>query len=90
MPREDSIHGVYDCAHPVFDAKALAAQSLLWRLQGQNRTWYCGSYFGSGFHEDALQAGLAAAEAAGGARRPWRVANESGRIALAPAALAAA
>jgi len=90
MPREDKIHGVYDCAHPVFDAHALAAQSLLWRLQGQNRTWYCGSYFGSGFHEDALQAGLAAAEAAGGARRPWRVANESGRIALAPAALAAA
>jgi predicted NAD/FAD-binding protein len=84
MPREDSIHGVYDCAHPVFDAKALAAQSLLWRLQGQNRTWYCGSYFGSGFHEDALQAGLAAAEDAGAARRPWRVADESGRIARAP------
>jgi predicted NAD/FAD-binding protein len=38
----------------------------LWRLQGENRTWYCGSYFGSGFHEDALQAGLAAAEDAGG------------------------
>jgi predicted NAD/FAD-binding protein len=85
MPREDKIHGVYDCAHPVFDAPALAAQSLLWRLQGQHRTWYCGSYFGSGFHEDALQAGLAAAEDAGGARRPWRVADESGRIARAPA-----
>ncbi|MGD0143505.1 MAG: FAD-dependent oxidoreductase [Rhizomicrobium sp.] len=88
MPREDATHGVYDCAHPVFDATALAAQGRLWRLQGANRTWYCGSYFGSGFHEDALQAGLAAAEDAGGARRPWRpwrVADESGRIVRAPA-----
>jgi hypothetical protein len=57
----------------------------LWHLQGENRTWYCGSYFGSGFHEDALQAGLAAAEDAGGTRRPWRVADESGRIVRAPA-----
>jgi predicted NAD/FAD-binding protein len=85
MPGESMIHGVYDCAHPIFDASALSAQSLLWRLQGENRTWYCGSYFGSGFHEDALQAGLAAAEDAGGTRRPWRVADESGRIVRAPA-----
>ncbi|HXL99799.1 MAG TPA: FAD-dependent oxidoreductase [Rhizomicrobium sp.] len=90
MPREDKIHRVLTCAHPVFDAAALDAQSRLWHLQGARRTSFCGSYFGSGFHEDALQAGLAAAEDAGGVRRPWRVANESGRIAripqLAPAA----
>ena len=84
MPREALTHGIYNCAHPVFDADALAAQSRLWRLQGMNRTWYCGSYFGSGFHEDALQAGLAAAEDAGGLKRPWRVPNESGRIVRAP------
>jgi uncharacterized protein len=84
MPREETVHGVYSCAHPMFDVDALAAQSRLWRLQGANRTWYCGSYFGSGFHEDALQAGLAAAEDAGGLKRPWRVPNESGRIVRAP------
>ncbi len=84
MPREDLVHGVFTCAHPVFDAPALAAQSRLWQLQGARRTWFCGSYFGSGFHEDALQAGLAAAEDAGGLRRPWTVANESGRIVRAP------
>ncbi len=84
MPRDEAIHGIYSCAHPVFDAGALAAQNRLWRLQGANRTWFCGSYFGSGFHEDALQAGLAAAEDAGGASRPWRVANDSGRIVRAP------
>jgi len=70
--------------HPVFDAKAMAAQSELWRLQGRRNTWFCGAYFGAGFHEDGLQAGLAVAEQLGGVRRPWRVRDEWGRIALAP------
>ncbi len=90
MPRDETIHGVYTCAHPVFDGGALAAQSRLWSLQGAQRTWFCGSYFGSGFHEDALQAGLAAAEDAGGVRRPWKVENESGRITRAPQPVQAA
>ena len=66
--------------HPLFDMKAIRAQDELWSLQGRRRTWFCGAYFGSGFHEDGLQAGLAVAEALGGVRRPWNVANESGRI----------
>jgi len=70
--------------HPVFDAAAIRAQDELWSLQGQRNTWFCGAYFGSGFHEDGLQAGLATAEALGGVRRPWTVANESGRIPLPP------
>lgn len=70
--------------HPVFDAAALRAQDALWSLQGQRRTWFCGAYFGAGFHEDGLQAGLAVAEALGGVRRPWQVADESGRIRLRP------
>jgi len=69
--------------HPVFDHMALAAQSRLWRLQGRRRTWYCGSYFGYGFHEDGLQSGLAVAEDIGGVRRPWAVRDESGRITIA-------
>lgn len=74
-----------DYDHPIFDAKALAAQSRLWQLQGMRRTWFCGAHFGAGFHEDGLQAGLAVAEQLGGVRRPWSVSNESGRIVLAPA-----
>lgn len=68
--------------HLRFDAAALRAQRALWSLQGRQRTWFCGAYFGSGFHEDGLQAGLAVAEALGGVRRPWNVAGESGRIHL--------
>ncbi len=76
-------------AHPLFDGRALKAQRQLWRLQGQRRTWFCGAWFGSGFHEDGLQAGLAVAEALGGVRRPWTVAEESGRIHLPDAGLPA-
>jgi uncharacterized protein len=68
--------------HPIFDAKAIAAQRELWSLQGEQKTWFCGAYLGSGFHEDGLQAGLAVAEQLGGLRRPWSVPDESGRLAL--------
>lgn len=59
---------VYD--HPQFDSAALAAQARLPYIQGERRTWFCGSYCGHGFHEDGLQAGLAVARALG-ADWPW-------------------
>ena len=73
---------IYD--HPRFDADAMRAQSALWSLQGRQRTWFCGAYFGAGFHEDGLQSGLAVAEQLGGVRRPWSVPDESGRIRVTP------
>jgi predicted NAD/FAD-binding protein len=57
--------------HPLFDSKAIVAQAQLGDLQGRNNSWFCGAYFGSGFHEDGLQSGLAVAEAISGRRRPW-------------------
>ena len=33
-------------------------QNNLSNLQGQNRTWFSGSYFGYGFHEDGLKSSL--------------------------------
>lgn len=74
----------FNYTHPFFDLAALNAQEKLWQLQGRRHTWFCGSYFGYGFHEDALQSGLAAAEDIGGVRRPWSVADESRRIHLPP------
>ena len=81
-PAAGTIFEEFTYSHPFFDAAALATQSQLWSLQGKNRTWYCGSYFGYGFHEDALQSSLAVAEQLGGLKRPWQVENESGRIQL--------
>ena len=79
---DDKIIDEFQYAHPLFNQTAMAAQRNLWQLQGRRNTWFCGSYFGYGFHEDGLQSGLAVAEQLGGLRRPWRVENESGRIHL--------
>jgi uncharacterized protein len=68
--------------HPMFNAAAMAAQRELWSLQGRRRTWFCGSYFGYGFHEDGLQSGLAVAEQLGNVRRPWQLENPSDRLSL--------
>jgi predicted NAD/FAD-binding protein len=64
-PREtDSArtYRTFNYAHPIFDQRAISAQSELQAIQGRNHTWFCGSYFGYGFHEDAFASGLRAAE----------------------------
>jgi len=83
-PRMEKVLGEFDYTHPIFDPGAMAAQKELWKIQGGQHTWFCGAYWGSGFHEDGIQAGLAAAEGLGGVRRPWSVPDESGRIHLEP------
>lgn len=81
----ERVVATFDYAHPIFDTAAMRAQRDLWSLQGRRQTWFCGSYFGYGFHEDGLQSGLAVAEDIGGVRRPWSVPDQSGRIHLQPA-----
>jgi predicted NAD/FAD-binding protein len=51
--------------HPMFSFDSLATQPELTRLNGSNRTSYCGSYFGYGFHEDAVRAATLVAESFG-------------------------
>jgi predicted NAD/FAD-binding protein len=90
-PNPARVHRCETYHHPVFNAAAGAAQGELWSLQGIRNTWFCGAYFGAGFHEDGLQAGLAVAEQLGGVRRPWTVAAQSDRIQItAPMLMAAA
>jgi uncharacterized protein len=84
-PRAERLDGSYIYQHPIFNDATMAAQKELWSLQGVNRVWFCGAWFGAGFHEDGLQAGLAVAEQLGGVRRPWNVKDESYRIHLSPA-----
>jgi uncharacterized protein len=80
LPSVENIKTQFTYQHPIFTPQTRAAQHDLWSLQGQNNTWFCGAYFGAGFHEDGLQAGLAVAEQLGGVKRPWKVNDESGRI----------
>jgi uncharacterized protein len=84
QPKPELVDGTYLYRHPIFDTAALSAQRDLWSLQGVNRTWFAGAWFGSGFHEDGLQAGLAVAEQLGGTKRPWTIAGESDRIHVKP------
>ncbi|ANP45382.1 NAD(P)/FAD-dependent oxidoreductase [Candidatus Viadribacter manganicus] len=86
-PRAETVLYETSYDHPLFDAAAIRAQERLWSLQGVRNTWFCGAHFGSGFHEDGLQSGLAVAEQLGDVRRPWRVDNESGRIHVSAPAL---
>jgi predicted NAD/FAD-binding protein len=44
--------------HPYLNLKTSILQKDLYKLQGKKRTWFCGSYFGYGFHEDGLKSSL--------------------------------
>ena len=44
--------------HPYFNSKNVSLQKDLHLLQGKKRTWFCGSYFGYGFHEDGLKSSI--------------------------------
>ncbi len=44
--------------HPIYDSKSVASQKNLSKLQGENRRYFCGSYFGYGFHEDAVRSAV--------------------------------
>lgn len=47
--------------HPLYTAHSDAARRRRHEINGLNRTWYCGAYWGYGFHEDGFQSGMDAA-----------------------------
>ncbi len=57
-PDPSLTYGRYAYDHPIFDQGALDAQAQLDGVQGRDGIWFCGSYFGHGFHEDAFASGL--------------------------------
>lgn len=48
--------------HPLYTEQSLRTQERLPSLNGRDRTFYCGSYFGYGFHEDAVKSAFEAAK----------------------------
>jgi predicted NAD/FAD-binding protein len=67
----EKVHASMIYEHPLFDSDAISAQPRLGTIQGRRRTWFCGSYFGYGFHEDALASAVAVASELGVAP-PWQ------------------
>jgi uncharacterized protein len=52
------IHARYNYAHPQYTPAGVAAQAKHAEISGVNRTFYCGAYWGSGFHEDGVNSAL--------------------------------
>jgi len=55
--------GRYSYAHPVYTTRRAAAQRRHSELLNQNRTSFCGAYWGNGFHEDGVKSALAVCRA---------------------------
>jgi predicted NAD/FAD-binding protein len=51
--------------HPIYSLSALEAQKRFGEINGRNRTYYCGAYWGHGFHEDGVNSALAVGECFG-------------------------
>jgi len=87
VPAPATAHARFSFEHPMYDAAAIRAQRDLHRIQGIRGTYFCGSYCGYGFHEDALSAGLDVAEQLG-VHRPWPRPDEHRRIGDPPRVVA--
>ena len=55
---ENSVIKKVNFTHPYLNSKNTALQKDLRLIQGKKRTWFCGSYFGYGFHEDGLKSSI--------------------------------
>ena len=51
--------------HPRYDQVSVAAQARRGEISGANRTWYCGAYWGWGFHEDGVRSAVDVTQALG-------------------------
>ena len=49
---------IIEFSHPFYDLETIRTQKNLVKIQGINNTWFCGSYFGYGFHEDGLNSAI--------------------------------
>ncbi|TWT47145.1 protoporphyrinogen oxidase [Thalassoglobus neptunius] len=57
--------GTFQYSHPIFTNRRAQVQSRHAELIRQNRTSYCGAYWGNGFHEDGVTSALRVCSAFG-------------------------
>lgn len=60
----------FEYAHPLYNARMVAAQEDLHRIQGKNGVWFAGAWTGYGFHEDGFSSGMRVGLQLGGSV-PW-------------------
>ena len=54
----EKVLGRYSYSHPVFSMASVAAAERWGEINGVNRSWFCGAYWGNGFHEDGVNSGI--------------------------------
>lgn len=54
----DKILARFNYAHPQFSLSGVAAQARWTEISGVNNTYFCGAYWGNGFHEDGVSSAL--------------------------------
>ena len=52
------IHRKYVYHHPVYNPESLTARHSHQEINGRNRTYFAGAYWGYGFHEDGVASGV--------------------------------
>ena len=62
QPRWETVVAEISYEHPTYTFESVQAQHNLAALQGHQSTYYCGSYFGNGFHEDAVRSAVSVGE----------------------------
>ncbi|MCZ7581902.1 MAG: hypothetical protein M5R36_00445 [Deltaproteobacteria bacterium] len=67
--RDDAVEFETVLRTPIFDAASCPTIGQLPSLNGRGHTWYCGSHFGHGLHEDAVASAAAVARGLGVAFR---------------------
>lgn len=71
LPDAHSVVKEITYKHPVYSLAALKSQEALPTINGHHGIWYCGSYHGFGFHEDAVRSAVAAVEGLLGQKISW-------------------
>ncbi|CAA6676669.1 MULTISPECIES: NAD(P)/FAD-dependent oxidoreductase [unclassified Lentimonas] len=62
---ESTIINSTTLTHPLYSFESMATQPKLEAMNGERNTWFCGSYFGYGFHEDAVRSAVQVAKGFG-------------------------
>lgn len=56
--KKSDIFAQFEYNHPIFDEKAVKAQSQIDQIQGIDNIYFCGAYQSYGFHEDGIASGI--------------------------------
>ena len=78
---KDKIFNFGIIKHPIFNLETIQAQKELIKIQGKNKIWFAGSYFGYGHHEDGIQSSISIANMMN-ISIPWFRNNSDNRISI--------